>query len=87
MKSKDIALIVIAVVLGAIFSEVINKYIFVNKVGGQQVDIVPSISGNFPIPDSRYFNPSAIDPTQFISIGNSSNPNPFSSSSSASQQN
>lgn len=77
MKSKDIALIVTAIVLGAIFSEIINKFVFVRSSAGQVVEVVPTISASFQTPDTRYFNSNSIDLTQFITIGNSSNPNPF----------
>ncbi len=80
MKAKDIALIVVAVILGIIFSEVINNLVFVKSNSGQQVDVVPSISSKFPTVDSRYFNSSSIDPTLFIKIGNNQNSNPFLSS-------
>ena len=81
MKPKDIALVVVAVILGIIFSEVINNLVFVPPNQGQQVDVVPTISGKFPSVDSRYFNSKSIDLTQFIKIGNNQNPSPFLSSS------
>lgn len=80
MKSKDLALIVIAVILGVIFSEVVSKFVFTTSKTGQQVEVVPSISGYFPNPSSQYFNPNAIDSTQFISIGNNANASPFGNS-------
>jgi hypothetical protein len=43
----------------------------------QQVEVVQAISSEFATPNSRYFNPSSIDPTQQIQIGNNSNPDPF----------
>lgn len=79
MKQKDIALIVMAVVLGAIFSEIVGKLVFSNSANSQQVEVVPQLSAKFSTPDARYFNSSSIDLTQFIQIGNSSNSNPFNS--------
>lgn len=83
MKSKDLALIAVAIVLGVIFSEIINKLVFVQSNSGQQVEVVPTISSTFPAADQRYFNTNSFDPTQFIKIGNSQNPSPFISSSSS----
>ena len=80
MKSKDAALIGGAVVLAIIFSVIISKFVFVKHSSGQKVEIVPLISSSFSTPDSRYFNSSSIDLTQFISIGNNANPNPFQTS-------
>ena len=77
MKSKDLALIVASVILAAIVSVITSKMLFSSSSKGQQVDVVPAISSQWPQVDSNYFNNSSIDLTQFISIGNSSNPNPF----------
>ncbi len=77
MKSKDFALIFASVILAVITSVIISKFVFVSHSTGQSVEVVPIISSNFSQPDSRYFNPSSIDLTQFISIGSNSNTNPF----------
>ena len=77
MKSKDIAIIVAAVVSGAILSVIVSKIVFVKPSSGQTVDIVPALSANFAQPDSRFFNSSSFDPTQFITITNNQNQNPF----------
>ncbi|MCL4357818.1 hypothetical protein M1512_02925 [Patescibacteria group bacterium] len=79
MKSKDIALIVMAVILGAIFSGIVSKFVFPSSASSKQVEVVPQLSAEFSTPDARYFNSKSIDLTQFIQIGNSSNPNPFNS--------
>jgi hypothetical protein len=82
MKQKDIALIVIIVIISAILSLFISKAIFASpKNRQQQVEVVQPMSANLPKPDSRYFNSSAFDPTQLITIGQNSNPDPFSGSS------
>ena len=80
MKSRDFALIGGAIVLAIISSVIVSKFIFVKHSTGQKVEVVPIITSTFSQPDPRYFNPSAIDLTQFISIGNSSNQNPFQTS-------
>lgn len=81
MKSKDVGIIGIAIILAIILSVVISKFVFVNHSSGQKVEVVPLISSTFSQPDSRYFNSSSVDLTQFISIGNNSNPNPFQQTS------
>ena len=81
MKSKDFGVIGGAIVLAIISSIIISKFIFVKHSTGQKVEVVPIITSSFSQPDSRYFNSSAIDLTQFISIGNSSNQNPFQQTS------
>ena len=78
MKQKDIALIVVIVVISAIASLVFSRVIFASPAKRQQqVDVVQPLSAGFPTPDSRYFNSSSIDPTQLTQIGNTTNPNPF----------
>ena len=81
MKQKDIALIAVIVVISAIISLFVSKAIFAPpKNRQQQVEVVQSITSGFQEPDNRYFNTSAFDPTQDITIGQSANTNPFSSS-------
>lgn len=82
MKQKDIALIVIIVVISAIVSLFVSKAIFVSPKNRQQsAEIVQPITTDFPQPDSSYFNKQAFDPTKVINIGQNANPNPFSSTS------
>lgn len=45
----------------------------------QQVEVVPTITSDFPAPDKQYFNSDSIDPTQLIQIGSNTNPAPFNS--------
>jgi hypothetical protein len=81
MKQKDIALIVMIALVGAIISLFISKAIFAPPKNRQQkVEVVQPISSDLPKPDSNYFNSSAFDPTQLITIGQNSNPDPFSGS-------
>jgi len=83
MKQKDIALIAVIVVISAVISFFVSKAIFVPpKNRQQQVEVVQPITADFPQPDNRYFNTNSIDPTQEITIGQSTNNNPFNSSSS-----
>lgn len=82
MKQKDIALILVIVFASAIISLFVSKAIFTSpKNRQQQVDVVQPITSNFPQPDTHYFNSSAFDPTQSITISQNANPNPFSGTS------
>jgi hypothetical protein len=82
MKQKDVALIVIIVFISAIVSLFASKAIFASpKNRQQQVEVVQPITADFPQPNSQYFNSQSNDPTQLITIGQSSNTNPFSGSS------
>ncbi len=86
MKQKDIALIVMIVFISAIVSLFVSKLIFVSPANRQQkVEVVQPITANFPQPDKTYFNSSAFDPTQPITITQNANPDPFNSTSSSSQ--
>lgn len=82
MKQKDVALIIVVVFISVIVSVFVSKAIFASpKNRQQQVEVVQPITADFPQPDSHYFNSSAYDPTQLITIGQNNNTNPFSSSS------
>jgi len=79
MKQKDIALIVVIIVVSAVFSYFISKAIFVKPSTRQQlVEVVRPITTDFPQPDSRFFNTSAYDPTAPINVTQNTNANPFS---------
>ena len=81
MKSKDIAVIGIVVIISIVLSVVVSKSLIVPAKNRQQkVEVVPQISTSFPAPSSSYFNTNSIDPTQLITIGNNNNGNPFSGS-------
>lgn len=78
MKQKDIVLILVIVFLSGIISLVVSKTVFTSPKNRQQkVEVVEAISPDFAAPDAHYFNDQAVDPTQLIQIGNSTNPNPF----------
>jgi hypothetical protein len=82
MKQKDLALIVVVVIISAIVSLFVSKYIFASPGNRQQkVDVVEAINNQFPQPDSHYFNVNSVDPTQLIQIGNTTNANPFNGTS------
>jgi hypothetical protein len=79
MKQKDLALIVVIIFISAIVSLFVSKAIFAPPKNRQQeVEKVQAISSDFPEPDTRYFNTSAIDPTKTITIVQNANNNPFS---------
>lgn len=81
MKQKDIALVIVIAVVAGIISFVLSRLIFVTPANRQQkVEVVQSISTTFPLPSNKYFNNTAVDPSQTIQIGTSTNPAPFSSS-------
>jgi len=78
MKQKDIALISVIAIISAVMSVLISSKIIVPpKNREQKVEVVGAISTEFPDLDSKYFNSSAIDPSQRITIGTNSNPQPF----------
>lgn len=78
MRQKDIAVILAVVLFSTVASVLVSRMLFAKPQNRQQeVEVVEPISAVFPDPDERYFNPSSIDPTQSIQIGNNSNPDPF----------
>lgn len=78
MKQKDIALIVVIVIVSGTISLFISKWLFAIPSSRQsQVEVVEPITTDFAQPDSRYFNNNSVDPTKNISIGDSSNNAPF----------
>ncbi|MEO5627580.1 MAG: hypothetical protein ABIQ89_01690 [Candidatus Saccharimonadales bacterium] len=80
MKQKDIILIIAVVVISGTISFVLSKYLFsVPKNRQAKVEVVQSISSDFPEPDKRYFNEQSVDPTKNITIGDNQNSQPFSS--------
>jgi hypothetical protein len=78
MKQKDVALLLVIVFVSAVISFFVSDKLFAPPKSRQQaVEVVPTISDNFPTPDATYFNAQSIDPTQLIQIGNNNNQNPF----------
>ncbi len=78
MKQKDIVLIVAVSLISGVLSFFISRLLFTSpKNRQQQVEVVEKISADFPIPDKKYFNPNAVNPTKLIQIGDTPNPQPF----------
>ena len=77
MKQKDYVIIVIFVFLGAILSLGVSKLLIGGPKALQQAEIVQPISADFPLPDKKYFNTNAIDPTKTIKIQDNNNVSPF----------
>jgi hypothetical protein len=78
MKQKDIALIIVIAAVSGFASFFISRLIFANPTNRQQkVEIVDTITADFPMPSTKYFNSNAIDPSQVIVVGDGNNPNPF----------
>jgi hypothetical protein len=79
MKQKDLVLILVIVFISAIISLVVSNSIFASPKNRQQkVEVVQPITTDFQTPDQKYFNSQSFDPTKVITIGDNSNPNPFS---------
>jgi maleate cis-trans isomerase len=82
MKRKDIALIAIIVIVSAGVSLLLSNMLFASPQNRQQqVEVVEPITSEFPQPDSKYFNKDSINITKLISIGQSTNTDPFSGAS------
>ena len=77
MKQKDVALILVVVFVSGIISFIVSDKLFAPSASSQKVEVVDAIDPTFTTPDAAYFNSNSINPTQLITIGNSSNPNPF----------
>lgn len=86
MKQKDIALIILVIAVSAFISVFVSKKVFNSpKNRNQQAEVIQPITADLPVPDKRYFNTQAFDPTQVINISQNANPDPFSSSNAGSQ--
>lgn len=78
MKQKDIAIIVIIVIISGTISYIAsNKLFAVPQNQEAEVEVVEPISAEFTQPDKRYFNSKSINPTQPINIGDNNNKQPF----------
>ena len=78
MKQKDIALIIAIAGVSTIIAFVLGNTIFGGTQSRQtKVNVIDSVSSNFPIADTKYFNSNAINPTQSVQIGTNNNPKPF----------
>lgn len=82
MKQKDISVIIVVAFLSAIISFVLSGKIFVTPENRQQaVEVVDSVTADFKLPDSRYFNSNSINPTLDSQLGTDTNQNPFNGTS------
>lgn len=71
MKQKDIALIGVMVLVGAVVALVISRLIFSSpKSRKQTAEVVDVITTEFPTPPPKYFNSNAVNPAQSITLGN-----------------
>lgn len=77
MKQKDLALIIVVAVVAGVLSVLVSKFFISAGSKNLQAQVVQPISTDFQKPDERVFNDKAINPTQLIQIGNSSNTQPF----------
>jgi hypothetical protein len=78
MKQKDIAIIVIVVIVSGLASFFLsNKLFAIPNDQRAEVEVIDPITADFPQPDERYFNSKSVDPTQSIKIGDNENPKPF----------
>lgn len=77
IQKKDLLLIVVVALFAAIFSVVISKVVFSTSQHNLKAETVQPISTELKTPDPAVFNDQAIDPTQLIHIGDSSNKQPF----------
>jgi len=78
MKRKDIKAIIVIVILSGVFSYLLSNAIFnKSRLHKEKVEVVQVIKSDFITPDSKYFNPNSINPTKKITIGNTTNPEPF----------
>lgn len=78
MKQKDIALILVIIVISAAISFLVSNKIFASpKARQQQVEVVQAITDDFPQPNPNYFNAQSVDPTKLITIGQNGNAAPF----------
>jgi hypothetical protein len=82
VKQKDLALVAVIAIVSGILALVVSRWLFGSPQNTQQkAEVVDVITADFPQPPSKYFNTSAVNPTQQIEIGASSNPNPFNAKS------
>lgn len=78
MKKNDIAIIVVVTIIATVFAILLSKFLFTpDKSRKLEAQVVQPISTEFKKPDDRVFNADALNPTQLIQIGNTSNNNPF----------
>lgn len=77
MKQKDIVILIVVGFIAGIFSFIISGMLFSTKKLDQNAEKVQKISSTFPEGDKGIFNETAVNPTQLIQIGDTTNNNPF----------
>lgn len=78
MKQKDLALVLIAVIISGFLSFLLGRMLFVTPESRQmQAEVVDPITAGFESPNQRYFNQNSINPTQQIRIGDGNNVTPY----------
>lgn len=80
MKTKDLGIIAVVVIVSAFISYFASSILISSPDDRKQsVETVEAISPEFTRPDSTYFNEQSVNPTQSITVGPAENPNPFGS--------
>lgn len=77
MKQKDIALILIIVIISAVISFIASGALFGGDSKKQEAEVVQPIVSSFDAPNKDYFNKESINPTKSITIEQSNNAAPF----------
>lgn len=80
IKSKDLYLVIILVIISGVISLIVANIVFKTEKVKTSVEVVESINSDFTLPDQTYFNKTSINPTQTITIGDG-NPDPFKNGS------
>lgn len=74
MNQRDLTLLGGSIIISIALSLIVAKFVFSKPSNlNQTVDVVQSISADFPAPDPKYINNQSIDPTQIVSIGPNNN--------------
>ena len=82
MKQKDIIVIVIVSVIAGIFGFIIANALFGGaKAYNLTAPRLSAVTSESNPPSTTYFNSSSINPTKDITIGDTSNSQPFNGSS------
>lgn len=78
MKQKDIALILVIGFFSLVLSLILSNVLF-NTAKDKKLEsaVVEPITTEFVDPDKKYFNETAINPTQKITINENNNDKPF----------
>lgn len=82
MKQKDIALIIVAAFIAAVFSIGLSNFLIAPEKNRQQkAEVVEPITAQFIPPDKKFFNKDSVNPTKLITIGDDGNTTPFNGDS------